>query len=392
MTEISIKNFQSIKNVDLVVDGFTVIVGRNNIGKSAIIRAVDAALTNRVGDDFIRDGEKSTEITIKREGLDLEWKKGAKTSYKINKEPFTALNRDIPLPLVEAGFGRMELGDKKVSPLVAHQFDPLFLVNKGGSVITEVLAGVYDLDSLSNADDMCQKDLKAQKAMLKTRDGDLTSLQGKLERYKDFETLKEEVKALVEKDRACQSLQDEIALLTGYEVELEALMWSTNTLKGLKGVNVPDISECEKLVEENSWLEEMSQELFILGTSIKKLRSIEKIEIPEVDLDAMTQDITILSSWEEDLSGITKTVESYGNVLNDINPEIAGLEKAIPQVEVYSKAFVEVSEFEQNFMKVASSAKGTRDELKVVTEDLDLAEKEKAKIKVCPLCERPYNL
>jgi chromosome segregation ATPase len=390
MTEITIKNFQSIKSIDLVVDGFTVIVGRNNIGKSAIIRAVDAALTNRVGDDFIRDGEKSTEITIKREGLDLEWKKGAKTSYKINGEPFTALNRDIPQPLIEAGFGRMELGDKKVSPLVAHQFDPLFLVNKGGSVITEVLAGVYDLDSLSNADDMCQKDLKAQKSMLKTRDGDLASLQGNLEKYKDFENLKEEVKALVEKDKVCQSLQDEIALLTDYEVDLEALIRSISILKGFKGLSIPDTSECEKLVEENTWLEERSQELFVLGTSIKKLRNIEKIEIPEVDLEVMAQDVTQLSSWNEQLLGMTAVVKSYGDALDGINPEIAELNKAIPQAEVYSKAFIEISDFEQNFMKVESSAKGTRYELKVVTEDLDLIKKEQAEIKVCPLCERPF--
>ena len=320
MTEISIKNFQSIKSVDLVVDGFTVIVGRNNIGKSAIIRAVDATLTNRVGDDFIRDGEKSTEIKIKREGLDLEWKKGTKTSYKINGEPFTALNRDIPKPLVEAGFGRMELGDKKISPLVAHQFDPLFLINKGGSVITEVLAGIYDLDSLSNADDMCQKDLKAQKSMLKTRDGDLAILQGKLEKYKDFETLKEEVKTLIAKDKACQSLQDEIALLTDYEVELEALVRNINLLKGFKGVDIPNVSECEKLVEENSWLEKTSQELFVLGTSIKKLRGIEKIEIPEIYLETMIQDVIQLSSWNEQLLGMTEAVKKYEDAVRNIGP------------------------------------------------------------------------
>ena len=390
MTEITIKNFQSVKSVDLVVDGFTVIVGRNNIGKSAIIRAVDAALTNRVGNDFIRDGEKSTEITIKREGLDLEWKKGIKTSYKINGESFTALNRDIPQPLVEAGFGRMELGDKRVSPLVAHQFDPLFLINKGGSVITEVLAGIYDLDSLSNADDMCQKDLKAQKSILKTRDADLVDLQGKLEKYKDFGQLKENVKALVEQDKAGQSLQDEIALLTDYEVELEALTRSISVLKGFKGVIVPDISECEKLVEENAWLEERSQELHILGTSIKKLRGIEKVEIPEIDLDAMVQDVTQFIAWNEQLLSNTEVVKVYESTLDEIGPEIAELEKAISQSEIYSKAFIEVSQFEEEFMKIANLAKSTRGELKTVTEDLDKVKKEQAEIKVCPLCERPY--
>jgi ATPase involved in DNA repair len=391
MTEISVKNFQSIANINLVVDGFTVIVGRNNIGKSSIIRAVDAALTNRTGDDFIRDGEKSTEITIKREGLDLEWKKGTKTSYKINGESFTALNRDIPPPLVEAGFGRMELGDKKVSPLVAHQFEPLFLVNKGGSVITEVLANIYDLDAISNADDMCQKDLKAQKSILKTRDGDLVNLQSQLERYKDFQTLKEEVKALVEQDKACQALQDQIALLVAYEVDLEVLTRSLEALKEIKGVKIPDITECEKLVEDNVWLEEKIQELRALGTDIKKLRGIEGVEIPSgADLDAMAEDVAQLEVWTEQLDNSQETVRSYKDTLDVISPEIKGLNKIIIQAEEYLEKFTEIFDFEESFKGVASMAKATRQELKEVTEELDLAKKEQAEIKVCPLCERPY--
>lgn len=392
MTEISIKNFQSIKDVDLVVDGFTVVVGRNNIGKSAIVRAIDAALTNRTGDSFIRDNEKSTEINIKREGLDLEWKKGVKTSYRINKEIFTALKGDLPKPLIEAGFGRMDLDDKKVSPLIAHQFEPLFLVNKRGSVITEVLAGIYDLDAISNADDACQKDLKAQKSALKTRDGDLNKLQGELEKYKDFETLKEEVKALVEKDKVCCGLQDELALLTNYEVELESLGRSLELLKGFKGIKIPETLECEKLVEENEWLNEKIQELQVLGTSIKKLRGIEGVEMPSSSgLDAMAQDVDQLCVWNEQLDIAKKVTTSYEDILNTISPEIEELSKSVPKAEDFLLKFTKASQFEQDFMSIAGMAKMTREELRKVTEELDQATKEMSEIKVCPLCLTPVQ-
>jgi DNA repair ATPase RecN len=391
-TEISIKNFQSAKDVSLVVDGFTVVVGQNNIGKSAIIRAVDAALINRTGDGFIRDDEKNTEIKIKREGFTLEWKKGAKASYKINDtESFTALNRDIPQPLIDAGFGRMEIGDKKVSPLIAHQFEPLFLINKGGSVVTEVLAGIYDLDSLSIADDMCQKDLKAQKSMLKTREGDLKGLQGKLEVYTNFESIKEEVKALVEKDKACQDLQAEIALLSDYSDQLIALSASLEVLKGIKGVKVPDTSECEKLVEENSWLDEKIQELFVLGTNIKKFKIVQDINIPSAEgFDSLTQDVTQLSEWSDQLEISQRSVAEYEKVLNLLNPGILELEKLIPKASDALNSFTEISDFEQNFISTVTSTKATRDELKKVTEELEIKNKELSEIKVCPLCERPY--
>ena len=48
-TKVNIKNYQSIKDVSFEVDGFTVIIGKNNIGKSAIIRALEAPLANQAG-------------------------------------------------------------------------------------------------------------------------------------------------------------------------------------------------------------------------------------------------------------------------------------------------------------------------------------------------------
>ena len=45
MLDVEIRNFQSIDHVHLRVEGFTALVGRSNIGKSAVVRAVKAALT-----------------------------------------------------------------------------------------------------------------------------------------------------------------------------------------------------------------------------------------------------------------------------------------------------------------------------------------------------------
>ena len=265
------------------------------------------------------------------------------------------------------------------------------MINKGGSVVTEVLAGIYDLDSLSNADDMCQKDLKAQKSMLKTREGDLKGLQGKLEVYKDFESIKEEVRVFVEKDKACQEFQVEIDLLSVYFDELINLSASLEGLKGIKGVKVPDTFECEKLVEENSWLDEKIQELFVLGTNIKKFKVVQDIEIPSGEgFDVLAQDVTQLSEWADQLELYQQSVAEYEKALSLLIPGISELEQLIPKAEDTLISFTEISDFEQNFMSTATSTKATRDELKKVTEELDVKNKELAEIKVCPLCERPY--
>jgi predicted ATP-dependent endonuclease of OLD family len=56
MIEIEVNDFQSISHTAVTIDKFSVIVGRSNIGKSALVRAIQCALTGAVGTDFVRHG------------------------------------------------------------------------------------------------------------------------------------------------------------------------------------------------------------------------------------------------------------------------------------------------------------------------------------------------
>ena len=61
--DIEIENFQSLKDVNLsLVQGINIITGRTNQGKSAIIRAIDAAIFNNGSDEQIKTGESSFKI------------------------------------------------------------------------------------------------------------------------------------------------------------------------------------------------------------------------------------------------------------------------------------------------------------------------------------------
>jgi predicted ATPase len=254
MTKVKIKNFQSIKEVDFEVDGFTVIVGKNNIGKSAVVRAIDSALINQVGKEFIRRGETSAEVYLdyegqkKTSGLKLEWKKsGSSSSYTVNGKVFTKLGRAVPPPIIEAGFDHMSIGDTKISPLVAHQFEPLFLLDKPGSVVTEVLSSLYDLNVFSQADDACQKDLKIQKSLLKIREADFKIREEKLEVFKDFESIQSEVKISGEISVECDALSNELEILKEYEEALNKSSRLVTVLTPIKNTEIPDSTDCESL-------------------------------------------------------------------------------------------------------------------------------------------------
>ena len=60
---IKIENFQSLGKAELVLDNnLTVVTGKTNSGKSAIVRALETIIFNNGSDDYIKAG--SDELSI----------------------------------------------------------------------------------------------------------------------------------------------------------------------------------------------------------------------------------------------------------------------------------------------------------------------------------------
>src|SRR5580700_10412737 len=110
MFEVEIRNFQSIEHISIRIDGFTALVGKSDIGKRAIVRAVRAALTGATGTSFVRHGvachrrirgSKTCEcycsVHMSTEGFDLTWEKGDKRNlYVFNGQDYGVPNRGTP--------------------------------------------------------------------------------------------------------------------------------------------------------------------------------------------------------------------------------------------------------------------------------------------------------
>ncbi len=391
-TKVSIKNYQSIKDVSFEIDGFTVILGKNNIGKSAIIRAIEAPLANQTGKSFIRNGEKKTTVKIVRDEIDIEWVKGTSATYTVDdrkkKEVFSKLNRGVPQPLLDAGFGKMGIGDKKVFPFIASQFDELFLVDKPGSVVTEVLASMYNIDVLSKADDMCQKIVKSQKSILKTREIDLKTLEEKLEVFKGFEKIKEEVAALAEKEEQTENLGSEISTLKEFEKQAERLTKSLKILGNITHVVIPHTKWFDNALKDIRQLREKEKRYQELTSNVQKLNGISKLEIPKTEeMETLVKEVSQFCEWDNTATELIGRIKQQKEVLENFN--LKKVTVVVKKIEKMSKEYHHIVLLEKSFSENVSTTKTTRDELKNITEKLEQKEKEKAEIKVCPLCERP---
>lgn len=205
MIEVEIKNFQSIEHTRVRIEGFTALVGKSNIGKSAIVRAIKAALTGAADDNFVRHGStckretKGTKkcecycsVHLKTDGIDLLWEKGdSRNYYKFNGTDYTALGKGTP-EFLDKGFGLVKVGDSRIMLQVADQFrheggGPIFLLDEPGSTAADVLSDVAQLDRINVATRLAEKDRREVTAQRKVREKDVIDLRLQLVDFDDLD-------------------------------------------------------------------------------------------------------------------------------------------------------------------------------------------------------------
>jgi len=387
LTDIRIKNFQSISEAKFAVEGFTVIVGKNNIGKSAVVRAIDAAMTNQAGKEYIKKGQKMAEVSFKRDGLDVNWKKGDSAVYKVNGETFSKLNRSVPPLILDAGFRKLEIGSQKLSPLVAQQFDPLFLLDQPGSAITEVLSSMYKLNVVSKADDLCQKELRSNKTLLKTRIADQEKVKEQLVIYDGFDSIKEEIPKLKKLEDKCKILESQIEEIGLFTEKLRITSENIKALKPVENIKIPEYAAYEVGISDLQEISEWDKKLQSSQKVVNTLSASKNADVPDFSVCESTMKVAqevgecydALRSQAMSVRGLKQAIECLRGA--DLSSPASELEESIKQCEA-------LREYEKNLSSMFSSAKGTKANLKEAVESLEKEKEKMGKIEMCPLCER----
>jgi len=430
--KVRIRNFQSITDTSFDIDGFTVIVGKNNKGKSATIRAIDAALSNKLGNNFIKWGQTETQVNIQRDNLDIAWVKGDAASYKVNGKPYTSLKGAVPQPILDAGFRKLEIADEKLNPITAHQFDEIFLLDRSGPFITETISTLYDLNTLNDADTLCQKKLKASKSGLKTRQGDLGTLTEKIEKFRGLGEVKtqfETIKKLQEKSDNLKKEIDEIEKLT---TQLSTLTKTVGSLKEIKNIKIPEIEKTTRIIVDYQWVTSALFQYNNLNTNVKKLEAIRLIKVKDL---SGTEKVIIENQWlintDKNFQALVKQVNSFKNITNIKLPDLKKTETLLEGVidllsltgrlkEIavscnrYSKGLIDVNNLKtlseriknnedqvEGFSFITEAINSRRDlsqnvknldcDLSEAKNNLSKAQEEFNKFENCPLCSSPLS-
>jgi len=197
--KVRVRNFQSIVDAEIEIDGLTVMTGTNNAGKSAFFRAIRGAVTNARGYDFVRNNETHCQVDIIfPEGKTLTWKKGKGiNTYIINGKEYPKVNVGVPPEAQIFGIDSVTAGKTELWPQIAPAITGVsFLLHETGSVIAEAVADVARVNQLSRALKACESDRRSAKSQLKIRRADSKILAERREGFIGLDETVEEILAL----------------------------------------------------------------------------------------------------------------------------------------------------------------------------------------------------
>ena len=428
--EVVIENFQSIEKVEFSIDSFTVIEGPSDIGKSAIMRAIDAALSNDRGDYFIRRGTKSCKVVLNfvNDGFKIEWTKPFKKggSYVINDDvdnPLEKLAGAVPDQIIDFGISEIKVKNAKdkgrVQPQIcSDQHNTLFMLYESPQVKAELLSEISEVTKMSRALKLASKDLKSQKKEIKAKEKVTKVLKTKYDIIKviDIETLKndleesfntlnqlksegeelEEIKEeYVRVISICDTLDTipDIPQIDHLEESLDDLIILQSLSEGLLDVDkklnclsdIPDIldlSDIESSLEDLVTLQEIKDEL----DKVSVFETLQIPEVPDFEVEEVLEELLTLHSIQESLTHVDEEIYALGEVPQiQVDLDFESLENKIIELS-------ELNDLKEAYFSCLVLIKSSQDEIESLESQIKDIEEDLKNFDMCPFCDSEVSL
>lgn len=307
--KVNIKNYQAIKEAELEFDkGLTVIVGSSNNGKSSIIRAIEAAINNKGGSDFINYGSDHCQVTIEDGQNKIVWSKhrnSAKSYYdidgqvlnKIGQKQIEDVGKTLDMPEIIVNNDKFRLNFWK-------QLDFPFLVGKTHYQLFDFISKSKDQEIMSNLLDETadrhketKKELSEVNTKINTRTKDIADLEEEIESLSKYESFDidtyEKIVYLV------KEIKDATTLYETLPEKIEEQKAAVSEINFAIRQKHDIISKAESLVSE----------IETVDADIKDIKSM-LLGIEEIDHRVIKSEES-LKKISEDLRKESKALESF---------------------------------------------------------------------------------
>ena len=232
--EIVIDGFQALVGVRLrLASGVNVVVGESDVGKSAIVRALQGAISNQRGDGFVNNRTGQCAVSVAVDDDVVCWRK-PENEYQINDdEPFRKVGISVPGDVgAILNMAPLQLDKNSERSInIVGQDDPKFLVRDKETDIARTIGAITRLQPVYNA--MCQasSDRRAAAGRAKTLDVEASQLRLRLAAFADLDAEAKRLKrsqavlakcrALCEKLEALRSVAERLAVVVAAAAAIE---------------------------------------------------------------------------------------------------------------------------------------------------------------------------
>jgi len=402
MLEVEIQNFQSISREVIKIEGFTALVGRSNIGKSAVVRAINAALTGAPVDASVRHDPSSCArhlkgtqkckcsciVRITSPDFKLEWEKGdAVNRYNYQKgdgeaQEYTVVGRGTP-EFLQPEFLPVEVGGSKSLIQVSGQWHPIFLLDQTGVVIADVLSDVARLDDINKAISLVERDRKEAASTRKLREKDAAQLKGKLSLFEGLDDVLAQVRAVEDQEKEVDSARHKAEELTHFQASVWTLARQVRSLEQVQSIEVMDGAPLRECASKYKVLNRFADAVGARQQAVSALDGVGDIELPNATpFINQVAEVNKLGRWLEKFRYF-KQVLGHLQGVTAVEPPEAHRLKAV------SGRWADASQFQDRLLRCAASIKALEGSISEVEVELEALQSEASKLGVCPTCRQP---
>lgn len=368
-----LENFQSISEADITFEtGINLIVGQSNSGKSAILRAVRAALMNPNGSNkYIKNKQDKSQIILEYLDNLIEWERTKKDiKYNINNEPYIkAGNSNVFDYLKENNVGFVT--DNKGNLInIEGEWDILFPFDRNPQELFKLFENIFSTSNSSIILKKYKEEIDNFKSEIEKEEKSIIASTKKIDAINNLKNIVDISKIKKERD----ILKDKIERF----LELNTSLDKTHLAFKLNKIKISDIKKTyssENLLEK---YEKYSKKLVYLEKVADIAKISTKVEHPS-NKNLLDRYILL-----EDLRNKAKTLKSLSVITNNLKT----LEyKSNSSFDRYNK----ILNIYQNIHSIFKTVRALKEDKLKVEDKKKLLYEEKSKYTVCPLCGSELN-
>lgn len=298
LRKLLIKNFQTHQKLQIDLSPtITTIVGKSDVGKSAIYRAIRWIATGLPkGNHFIRWGEKTASVILEVDNHKVIRRKGSSNIYKLDGKEFKALRTDVPEDIKQT---------LNLAPInFQSQHDSPFWFAESAGEISRQLNAIVDLSLIDTSIKKAIGKTRENKTVISYLETQVENAKKDVEQFGSLDSLREllgRLEEAVTKESHISSERDSLQTL------FKQALNRRKTYKALQ----PVVEKRESLIA--SWQKALDLQIEVgrLGNEIDLAEEYEKvIRVPVPSTEKLTQVVSEALDLELEVNGIQGLVTS----------------------------------------------------------------------------------